>query len=88
MIDRPSAQPLAVIPKSLKYRAQDEHLLRRLGAAMVLHWDALSDEMQDVLIDQASLVDDREGAPHERRDIENFIRTAKVVASAKQPTVD
>lgn len=69
--------------KSLKYGEAQEHLLRRLGAALVLQWDALPDELQDLIIDQAAIVDDRADAPHAARDIENFIRGAKTVSLAK-----
>lgn len=75
----------AVIQKSLKYREKDEHLVRRLGAALVLQWDQLSDAMQDLIIDQAAAVDDRDPAPHEASDIEGFVRNVKTVAVAKTP---
>ena len=67
--------------KTVKYRPEQEHLLRRLGEALVVQWDALPDELQDLLIDQAAVVEDREeDAPHATADIEDFIRDAKVVA--------
>jgi hypothetical protein len=69
--------------KTVRYRPEQEHLLRRLGEALVVQWDALPDELQDLLIDQAVLVDDREDAPHATADIEGFIRGAKVVQIAK-----
>lgn len=69
--------------KTVKYRTEQEHLVRRLGEALVVHWDALPDDLQDLLIDQAALVEDREEAAHETADIENFIRGARVVAIAK-----
>lgn len=69
--------------KTVKYRPEQEHLLRRLGEALVVQWDALPDELQDLLIDQAALVDDRETAPHATADIESFVRTARVVTVPK-----
>ncbi|HJS80274.1 MAG TPA: hypothetical protein VJ748_06585 [Vitreimonas sp.] len=69
--------------KTVKYRPAQEHLLRRLGEALVVQWDALPDELQDLLIDQAAVVDDREDAPHATSDIESFIRTVKVISIAK-----
>jgi hypothetical protein len=71
--------------KTVKYRPEQEHLLRRLGEALVVQWDALPDDLQDLLIDQAALVDDREDAPHATADIESFIRSAKVIAIPKAP---
>ncbi|GAM98088.1 hypothetical protein U91I_01718 [alpha proteobacterium U9-1i] len=76
-------QPPQVLGKTLKYKEAQEHLLRRLGVAMVMQWDALPDELQDLIIDQAAVVEDREDAPHDVGDIENFIRAAKIVALAK-----
>lgn len=71
----PSAKRL-----TLKYKDADEHLLRRLGQALVLQWDELPDELQDVLIDQAALVDDRDEAAHGADEIERFIRGVKTKA--------
>ena len=62
---------------TLKYQDSDEHLLRRLGQAVVLQWDELPDALQDVLIDQAAGVADREDAPHEAADFERFVRAVK-----------
>jgi hypothetical protein len=44
--------------------------------------------MQDLLIDQASAVDDKVDAPHAQADIENFIRRVRVVALSKAPAAD
>lgn len=79
------ALPPAVVDKTLKYREPDEHLLRRLGSALVLQWDALPETLQDLIVDQAATVDDRDPAPHEADDIEQFIRDVKVSALAKVP---
>ncbi len=81
-------QPPQVVPRTLKYREQQEHLLRRLGSALVLQWDALPDELQDLIIDQAALVDDRDDAPHDASEIGSFIRNAKTGAIAKPAAAD
>ena len=65
---------------TLKYRAEQEHLVRRLGQAVVLHWDEFSDDLQDLLIDQAAVVDDPSDAPHSDAEFEDFIRTVKTTA--------
>jgi hypothetical protein len=83
----PQQEP-RVAQKTLKYSEAQEHLLRRLGGALVLQWDALPDALQDLIIDQAAMVDDRDEAPHETADIENVIRGAKVGALAKTPAGD
>lgn len=77
--------PSKVIAKTVRYREKDEHILRRLAGALLLHWDELSDDLQDLLIDQAAVVDDRETAPHDVTDIEGFIRSVKIGAVAKAP---
>ena len=84
--DGPPAQPPAVVAKTVKYRDTQEHLLRRLGGALVLQWDAIPDALQDLLIDQAAAVEDRDDAPHASEDIEGFIRGAKTVALASTRT--
>jgi hypothetical protein len=40
--------------KGLKYKAGQEHILRRMGAALIIHWDDLPDALQDTVIDQAA----------------------------------
>ncbi len=66
---------------TLKYKEADEHLLRRLGQALVLQWDELPDGLQDILIDQAAMVDDRDEAAHGAEEIERFIRGVKTKAA-------
>lgn len=60
---------------TLKVKASQEHLLRRLGQALVLQWEELPDGLQDVLIDQAVLVADSE--PATQSEVETFIRNVK-----------
>jgi|GEM_PF-1537112 len=79
-------RPPQVAPKTLKYRENEEHLLRRLGSALVLQWDELPDALQDLIIDQAAIVEDRDEAPHAAPEIESFIRNAKTAALSKAPS--
>lgn len=85
---RGPAPPPSVAQKTLKYKEAQEHLLRRLGSALVMQWDALPDNLQDLIIDQAAAVEDRDEAPHASSDIEAFIRSAKVVALTKPASPD
>ena len=75
----PDQEP-RVVAKTLRYSDAQEHLLRRLGQAMVLQWDALTEAQQDLIVDQAAQVEDRDPAPHAAEDIEGFIRAVKVMA--------
>lgn len=69
---------------TLKYKDADEPVLRRLGQAVVLHWDELPDALQDLLIDQAEAVLDRDAAASaSAADIERFIRSVKTASIAK-----
>lgn len=70
-------RPPMAMKITLKYGEADEHLLRRLGQALVLQWDELPDELQDVLIDQATMVEDRDEAAHGADVVEAFIRGVK-----------
>lgn len=70
-------RPPKAMALTLKYKDTQEHLLRRLGQAVVLQWDELPDALQDVLIDQAAGVMDRDDGPHAPSDIETFIRSVK-----------
>jgi hypothetical protein len=77
-------RPPKAMALTLKYQDSDEHLLRRLGQALVLQWDELPDGLQDVLIDQAAAVTDRDEAAHSADEIERFIRGVKSVATPKE----
>ena len=76
MTDAP--RPPQAVRLTLKVKESQEHLLRRLGQAMVLHWEDMPSELQDALIDQAVLVVDRE--PATQGEVETFIRSTRSVA--------
>ena len=78
--DNGGPRPPKAMALTLKYGDDQEHLLRQLGQALVLQWDELPDELQDVLIDQASGVEDRDEAAHGAAEIESFIRNVKTKA--------
>jgi hypothetical protein len=80
MNNEPTPRPPKVMALTLKYKDAQEHLLRRLGQAVVLQWDELPDELQDLLIDQATIVNDASEGPHAAADIESFIRSVKTQA--------
>jgi hypothetical protein len=77
-------RPPKVMALTLKYKDAQEHILRRLGQAVVLHWDELPDDLQDLLIDQATVVQDRDEGAHEPGDVETFIRSVKTTALPKE----
>ena len=58
---------------SLKYKPAQEHILRRLGQAIVLHWQELPKVVQDVMVEQAALVADRDAGDHSVRALTTFI---------------
>ena len=79
----PADAPPRVAARTLRVRPAQEHLVRRLGQALVLQWDALSDEMQDLLIDQAVTVDDSGVATAE--EVESFVRSVTTMALKPKP---
>jgi hypothetical protein len=44
----------------IRCRPEDEHILRRLGAAVLIVWDSLSNEVQSRLVREATFMMDRE----------------------------
>jgi hypothetical protein len=74
-------RPPSALAVTLKVKDTQEHLLRRLGQALVLQWEELPHSLQDVLIDQAVLVTDRDSAS--QSEIETFIRAVRSVPVAK-----
>ncbi len=60
--------------RSLDYADEDEHILRRLGGAVVVHWKSLPKDVQDTLLEQAVFMNDRVPAVQLKQQIEAFIR--------------
>jgi hypothetical protein len=77
--DRAPPRPPGLSDKVVVLKDGQEHFLRRLGAALVLQWDDLPDDVQDLLIDEAAMVDDADPALHGRSEIETFLRKVKTV---------
>jgi hypothetical protein len=72
-----SAMP-SIRAKQIEYGADEEHILRRLGGALVVQWDALSPDLRDRLIEQALFMGDRDWTAHQLREqIEAFISRHK-----------
>jgi hypothetical protein len=57
----------------------DQHIVRRLGKAVVVLWDSLPKTVQDDLLKQAVLMHDRHRALQLRQKIKAFIETWKTV---------
>ncbi|UWU82980.1 hypothetical protein N2605_25830 [Bradyrhizobium yuanmingense] len=57
----------------------EEHILRRLGGALIVHWDSLSELQRGVLLSHASLMGDRENATQLMMQIRGFIDAHKEV---------
>ena len=69
---------MSITGKSILYDERNEHVLRRLGGAVIVHWDNLPADVQDCLLDQAALMDDRMERDNVKKDIETFLRKARV----------
>jgi hypothetical protein len=78
MTSFPPPRPAKAVALTLKLKDSQEHLLRRLGQALVLQWEEIPPELQDVLIDQAVIVDDAK--PTSQSELETFIRSVRSVA--------
>jgi hypothetical protein len=61
----------------LKYDEFDEHILRRLGGAVVVLWDDLPTKQRRRILDQAILMGDRYQTVQLKQQIEIFIRAHK-----------
>lgn len=60
-------------PAFFEYEPNEEHLVRRLGAALVIQWMSLPTDVQSRLLSQAGLVEDREPTVQLRQQLELFI---------------
>ncbi|WP_271612930.1 hypothetical protein [Bradyrhizobium sp. CCBAU 21362] len=67
-----------VTARHLKYDPSDEGLVRRLGCALVMHWDALSAEQQKLFLDQAVMTVDRDETVQLEQQLQIFIQKRKL----------
>ena len=70
---------MEVRPRILDCPANDEHIVRRLGKAIVVQWDALPGPVQDLILKQAVLMHDQNRVLQLRHKIKAFIRNWKIV---------
>jgi hypothetical protein len=59
--------------------SDDEHIVRRLGKAVVVLWDSLPAPVQDQLLKQAVLMHDRQRALQLKQKIKAFIKEWKTI---------
>ncbi len=69
---------MQVKSETIKYDEDDEHILRRLGGAVVLQWDKLAPEAQKLILDQANFVHDRHQTVQLRQQLGSFIKGHKL----------
>lgn len=60
---------------AFKYPSEDEPFIRRLGSALLLHWNELPEELRAKLIAEAATVWDREfHIPQIARKLDAFVK--------------
>ena len=70
---------MEIRPRILDCPADDEHIVRRLGKAVVVQWDALPGPVQDLILKQAVLMHDRHRVLQLRHKVRAFIQNWKIV---------
>jgi hypothetical protein len=63
-----------IVARVIPYSEDQEHILRRLGGAVVAHWDALPTEVQNLILMQAPLIHDRDDCVQLYQQIDAFIQ--------------
>jgi hypothetical protein len=56
----------------------EEHILRRLGGAVVKQWDRLTDDARELVLRQSLNMTDRDEASHLEQEIKAFIAKHKL----------
>ncbi len=64
----------------IDYQPDEEHVLRRLGGAVVILWDRLPADARSMILAQATQMLDREPAVQLGEQIEGFIEKYKPAA--------
>lgn len=57
----------------LEYDEEDEHILRRLGSAVIIQWPDLPEQVRNLLEEQAVFVNDKHGTVQLPQQIRIFI---------------
>jgi hypothetical protein len=70
---------MEIRPRILDCPARDEYVVRRLGKAVVVQWDALPVDVQNLILKQAALMHDQTRVLQLRHKIKAFIRNWKIV---------
>jgi hypothetical protein len=71
--------PMQIKARILDCPESDEHIVRRLGKAVVVLWDDLPRPIQDQIAKQAALMHDRHRALQLRHKIRAFIQIWKTI---------
>lgn len=64
--------------RALEYTEDEEHLLRRLGGAVVVLWESMSEVDRESFLSQATMMADRHETVQLREQLKYFIKNAKV----------
>jgi hypothetical protein len=70
---------MEIKPRIFDCPTNDEHIVRRLGKAVVLQWDALPGPVQDLILKQAVLMHDQHRVLQLRQKIKAFIQKWKII---------
>ncbi len=61
--------------KAFKYPSEDETYVRRLGSALLAHWNEVPEDLRLKIVSEAAVVWDREyNVPQLTQKLENFVR--------------
>jgi hypothetical protein len=63
---------MQIKPNTIKCDHSEEHFLRRLGGAVVVHWDNLPEDLKTTLVKQAAVMVDRTVIVQAEYQIEKF----------------
>jgi hypothetical protein len=63
-----------IVARIIPYSEDQEHILRRLGGAVVAQWDALPSDVQSRILSQAPLIHDRYECVQLYQQIDAFIQ--------------
>lgn len=61
-------------PRIIPYSEDQEHILRRIGGAVVAQWEALPENVQALILRQAPLIHDRDRSVQLYQQIDAFIQ--------------
>jgi hypothetical protein len=68
---------VSMVGQHIKYTTEEEHILRKIGGAIIVLWETLDPNLQEIIVQQAADMSDRDVIVQGDFQIREFIKAHK-----------